>query len=192
MHYDTSYIQQILSFDKGDIFFYIIIGTILFYIWFESQISINYLLPFIILLMIMLYRQDYLHNVDLTIDHKLKDINEHILNNDYIYLQNNSEILYFLEEIMIYKKYNKDNYKDLLEILNIFYKRKSIDELYLVLEIFSRFIYTLPLELSKDFYKKINKLNKILYENIKSNKLKTVEMESYIPYNFIKEKYDYI
>ena len=96
MYYNTSYLQQILSFNKGDIFFYIITGTILFYIWFESQISINYLIPFIILLMIIFYRQDYLNNVNITIDHKLKDINEHILNNEYKYLQNNSDILYFL------------------------------------------------------------------------------------------------
>ena len=192
MHYDTSYIQQILSFDKGDIFFYIIIGTILFYIWFESQISINYLMPFLILLMIILYRQNYLHNVNLSIDHKIREINDYILNNEYRYLQNNSEILYFLENIKIYKKYNPNNFYDLLDILNKFYKVKKIDELYLVLEVFNRFIYTLPIELSKDFYYEINKLNKILYNNIKSNKVNKIEMQSYIPYNFIIEKYDYI
>ena len=178
MYYNTLYLQQILSFDKGDIFFYIITGTILFYIWFESQISINYLIPFIILLMIIFYRQDYLHNENIIIDHKLKDINEHIL--------------YFLEDIKIYNKYNSNNFNDLLDILNKFYKNKTINELYLVLEIFSRFIYTIPLEMSKDYYIKINKLNKILYNNIKPNKLNKVEMQSYIPYNFIKENYDYI
>ena len=192
MHNDTTYLHKILSFDKGDIFYYIIIGTFLFYIWFESQISINYLLPFIILLMIIYYRQDYLHNIDLTIDHKLKKIVNNLLQNNYKYLQNHSEILYFLNDIEIYKKYNLNNFNNLLDILNKFYKVKKINELFLVLEVFNRFIYALPIELSKDFYININKLNKILYEHIKLDKLIKVEMQSYIPYNMIVEKYNYI
>jgi hypothetical protein len=98
---------KLLKFDKGDIMFYLIFGVILIYIWRESKISINYFFPFIILCIIVYFRQDYLHHIDLKIDHKLLDIKNTILkDNNYISIEKNPEILYWLNNIYIYKTYN--------------------------------------------------------------------------------------
>ena len=67
-------IWNLLQFDKGDIFFYLISGIILMYIWKESNISINYWFPFVLLCIIIYLRQDWLHRIDLEQDHKLRDI----------------------------------------------------------------------------------------------------------------------
>lgn len=166
---DKTYLQQILKFNKEDIYFYIIFGTIIFYIFHIYQISINYLLPFIIFCFIIYYRQDYLQNTNLQDNNKLKEINNNILHNNFLYLQNNQSILYFLDDIKIYKKYNSQNFQDLLEILNKYYKLQNIDTLVETLDIFNRFIYALPIQLVKDFYINLNRLRDILYKNLKSN-----------------------
>jgi hypothetical protein len=178
-------IWKLLKFDKGDIMFYLIFGVILIYIWQRSNISINYYFPFIILCIVIYLRQDYLHNIDLKVDHKLLDIRNTILK-DTIYnsIENNSEILYWLNSIYIYKIYNSQNFKLLLDLLNKFYLNNDIYYLHLCLNNYDNFIYSLPIELSKDHYLKKIELKKILYKNLKNSKYKMVEMQSYIPSNF--------
>jgi len=176
---------KLLKFDKGDIMFYLIFGVILIYIWRESKISINYFFPFIILCIIIYFRQDYLHHIDLKIDHKLLDIKNTILkDNNYISIEKNPEILYWLNNIYIYKTYNSNNFKILLNLLNKFYSNNDIYYLHLSLKSYDDFIYSLPIELSENHYLNKLELKKILYKNLKSPKYKMVEMQSYIPYNF--------
>jgi len=181
---EKTYLENLLKFDKGDVVHYLFCAVILFYIWYISNINIKYLFPFFILALYIFYRQDLLHNLDLSIDHKLRNIINKILENNYFHI-NNPDILYFLDDIKIYKKYNPENFIDLLEILNKYYKTINIYNLDLVLQIFNRFIYSLPLELSKDFYLNINRLKKILNKSILSDKYTKIEMQSYIPYNYI-------
>ena len=176
---------KLLKFDKGDIMFYLIFGVILIYIWQQSKISINYFFPFIILCIIIYFRQDYLHHIDLKIDHKLLDIKNTILkDNNYISIEKNPEILYWLNNIYIYKTYNSNNFKILLNLLNKFYSNNDIYYLHLSLKSYDDFIYSLPIELSENHYLNKLELKKILYKNLKSPKYKMVEMQSYIPYNF--------
>ena len=178
---------KLLKFDKGDIMFYLIFGVILIYIWQLSNISINYFFPFIILCIVIYLRQYYLHNIDLKIDHKLSDIKNTILKNNllkYNTIENNAEILYFLNDIKKYKTYNNKNFILLLDLLNKFYLNNDIYYLHLILNNYDNFIYSLPLELSKDHYLNKIKLSKILYKNLKNPKYKMVEMQSYIPSNF--------
>lgn len=176
---------KLLKFDKGDIMFYLIFGVILIYIWQRSNISINYYFPFIILCIVIYLRQDYYHNINLKVDHKLTDIRNTILKDTkYNSIENNSEILYWLNDIYIYKIYNSKNYKLLIDLLNKFYLNNDIYYLHLCLNNYDNFIYSLPLELSKDHYLKKIELKKILYKNLKNPKYKMVEMQSYIPSNF--------
>ena len=175
---------KLLKFDKGDIMFYLIFGVILIYIWQRSNISINYYFPFIILCIVIYLRQDYLHNIDLKIDHKLTDIKNTILKDKYNAIKNNSEILYWLNSIYIYKTYNSKIFNTLLDLLNKFYLNNDIYYLHLCLNNYDNFIYSLPLELSQDHYLNKIELKKILYKNLKNPKYKMVEMQSYIPSNF--------
>ena len=165
--------------------FYLIFGVMLIYIWQRSNISINYYFPFIILCIVIYLRQDYLHNIDLKIDHKLSDIKNTILKDKkYNAIENNSEILYWLNDIKKYRTYNNKNFILLLDLLNKFYLNNDIYYLHLILNNYDNFIYSLPLELSEDHYLNKIKLSKILYKNLKNPKYKMVEMQSYIPSNF--------
>ena len=176
---------KLLKFDKGDIMFYLIFGVILIYIWQRSNISINYYFPFIILCIVIYLRQDYLHIIDLKVDHKLSDFKNTILKDKkYNAIENNSEILYWLNDIKKYRTYNNKNFILLLDLLNKFYLNNDIYYLHLCLNNYDNFIYSLPLELSEDHYLNKIKLSKILYKNLKNPKYKMVEMQSYIPSNF--------
>jgi hypothetical protein len=178
-------IWKLLKFDKGDIMFYLIFGVILIYIWQRSNISINYYLPFIILCIVIYLRQDYLHIIDLKVDHKLSDFKNTILKDKkYNAIENNSEILYWLNDIKKYRTYNNKNFILLLDLLNKFYLNNDIYYLHLCLNNYDNFIYSLPLELVEDHYLNKIKLSKILYKNLKNPKYKMVEMQSYIPSNF--------
>ena len=183
-------IWKLLKFDKGDIMFYLIFGVILIYIWQQSNISINYFFPFSILCIIIYLRQDYLHNLNLQVDHKLLDIKKTILKDNYRYLEKSPEILYLLNDIYIYKTYNPHNFKTFLNLLNKFYSNNDIYYLHLCLKTYDDFIYSLPIELSENHY--LNKLEfkKILYKNLKNQKYKMVEMQSYIPYNFYNDYFN--
>ena len=68
--------------------------------------------------------------------------------------------------------------------IGIHYLNNDIYYLHLCLNNYDNFIYSLPLELSKDHYLKKIELKKILYKNLKNPKYKMVEMQSYIPSNF--------
>jgi len=175
--------MDLLNFNKNDIFYYLITGTILFYISYISDISVKYVIPLIIFLLIIYFRQTIKLDKEKFIDNILIDIKNKILKNDYKYLNDDNDILYFLNDIIIYNKYSPIVFKDLLEVLNKYYEKKDVYNLLLVLNIFDRFIYALPIELSKDFYLNINKLKSILYINLDNQQYKRVEMQSYIPYN---------
>jgi hypothetical protein len=182
----------LLKFDKGDVFFYLITGVILLYIWKISNISINLIFPFIILCIIIYFRQDYLHIIDLKIDHKLEEIKNTILKENYTYLENNSELLYWLNDILIYKRYNSLNFSTLLDLLNKFYSNNDIYYLHLCIKTFENFEFSLPIQIFKTHYLKKLELKKILYKNLKNPKYKMVEMQSYIPFNFFNDEFNYL
>ena len=183
---------KLLNFDKGDILFYLIAGVILLYIWKISNISINLIFPFIILCIIIYLRQDYLHIIDLKIDHKLIEIKNTILKKKYKYLENNSEILYWLNDIFIYKRYNSLNFKTLIDLLNKFYSNNDIYYLHLCMKTFENFEFSLPIQIFKNHYLKKLELKKILYKNLKNPKYKMIEMQSYIPFNFFNDEFNYL
>ena len=180
----NNYINEILSYNKNTIIFYLCIGTFLFYIWYLSNISINYLFPFILLLLIFVIKQNNVYNTRMNSNNKLETILKTIINNNYIYIPHTTDILNFLNDISIYKKYNSDNFTDLLEQLNKYYKYNTLDHLLITLEIFNRFIYSLPIEKTYNLNIQAQNLKNILYKTLKKNKYNRVEMQSYIPNNF--------
>lgn len=162
-------IWNLLQFDKGDIFFYLVSGVILMYIWKDSNISINYWFPFVLLCIIIYLRQDWLHRIDLQQDHKLKDIKNQILANKYNMIEEKLEILYFLDSIKIYKKYNNKTFEILLNGLNKYYIQSDVSNLKYCMDVYDSMIYSLPQELANDHYIKKNELLTILKLNLKNH-----------------------
>jgi len=185
-------IFEFLKFDKVNILFYLIVGVILIYIWKRSNISINYFFPFIILLMIVYIRQLYLYKNKINASNNLEKIKNKILKENYNNLKNNREILYWLDDIYIYIIYNSTNFKLFLDLLNKFYSNNDIYYLHLCLKSYDQFFLSLPINLAKNNYIKKLELIKILKTNLKDPKYKMIEMQSYIPYNFITDNFDYL
>ena len=94
---DTNSIWRLLNFDKGDIFIYLISGTLLVYIWKKSNISVAYLLPFIIFVGFIYLRQDYYHKINLESEHLIEKIKINILKDGYPQISKNN----FLERLRI-------------------------------------------------------------------------------------------
>ena len=113
---DKNSIWRLLKFDKGDIFAYLIFGTVLIYIWTISNIKSMYLLPFIIFIGFLYLRQDYYHKIDIQSDHILEDIKIKVLGNKYPNISKNDKMLLFLNSIYIYHKYNPVIFNDFLNI----------------------------------------------------------------------------
>ena len=181
---ETSSLWKILSFKKENILLYLIFGVILTYIWKISNISINYIFPFIILCMIIFLKQYYLYSIELEKDRNLLGMQKILLDGKYNELEGNDKILYWLNDIYIYNTYNPTNFILLLKTLNKFYLTRDIYTLHLSLKTYENFIYSLPIEILKDHYLHKIKLINILYKQINNPKRNMIEMQTLIPYNF--------
>jgi hypothetical protein len=191
MENSNSNLWKILSFDKNDIFLYIIFSTVIIYIWKISNISINYLFPFIILCMIIYLKQLYLYEIDIYNESKLLHIKNFISKLQLNELVDN-DIINILNKIFIYNTYNPTNYNLLLKTLNKFNSTHDIYTLHLCLKTYENFIYSLPIEALKDHYLNKVELTNILYRKLNDPKNKMIEMQSLIPYNFDINDYNYL
>lgn len=185
-------IWQLLIFDKGDIFTYLIVGIVLIYIWKTSNIKSMYLLPFIIFIGFMYFRQDYHHKINLNLDHKIEEIKKKLLKGKYPHIASNNNMMFFLNSIEVFNKYNPQTYIDLLNICEKCLKKKDIFNCIDCVETYEAIIHSLPVNLLKTHYLKKKELASILKDIIVNPTRKTVEMQSYIPFNLIDQKYDHL
>jgi len=185
---DSNSIWKLLHFDKGDVFIYLIAGTVLVYIWKTSNISSAYLLPFIIFIGFIYLRQDYYHQINLELDHLIEQIKINILKDRYPQISKNNELILFINSIVVYKKLNPPVFVDFLNICEEYLVKKDIHIYFKCIDTFERFIYSIPINMSKEHYLKKKELANILKNLILEPKRKMVEMQSFIPYNF----YNYV
>jgi hypothetical protein len=165
-----------IKISKDEIFNYLIISIVIFYIFYISDISINYLFGFIIISIIIYYIE---YNKSITkgiYNERLSNINKNLLHHKYKYIEKNIDIMYLLDEIKIFNKYNPDNFALLLKELDIFYKNKEKDNYFIVEEIYENFIYSIPIDIVKYFY-----INKIKLKNIMNI---NVQNGNYLPHNY--------
>jgi hypothetical protein len=184
----SNYIWELLNFDKGDIFAYLIAGTILVYVWKISNISAAYLLPFIIFIGIMYLKQDYYHKINLESEHLIEKIRINILKDDYPNISKNSELMLFINSVIVYKELNPEVFVDFLDICEKYLLEKDIYSYLECIDLFEQFIYSIPIQMLKEHYLKKKELTNILKNLIKEPKRKMVEMQTFIPYNF----YNYV
>jgi hypothetical protein len=154
---------------------YIIIGLVLSYIWYIYDISIRYLIPFLILIIVIIV--DQYNKISSSSNNKHNPI-----------LPESNDILKFLDDIikLNFNKYNPQVYKELIKSLNKFYNKPDIYYLHIIINIFNSFIYSLPIEYDEILNIKVNELKKILLSKLEEIpiKYKHIEMQQYIPYNF--------
>jgi hypothetical protein len=181
---DTNSIWRLLRFDKGDIFIYLVFGIILIYVWKISNISAAFILPFIIFIGFMYLRQDYYHRVNLESEHLIEKIKINILKDSYPQISNNSELMLFINSIIIYKKLNPEIFNNFLDICEKYLLKKDIYSYLECIDVFEKFTYSITINMSKEHYLKKKELVNILKNFIKEPKRKMVEMQSFIPYNF--------
>lgn len=176
-------IWKLLNFDKGDIFIYLIFGVGLVYIWKTSNISSMYIIPFLLLGLFIYLRQDYLHRTNLEIDHKLQDIKINLLKNKYLNISKDSNLLLFLDSIIIYKNYSPKVFFEFLDICEKYYINPDIYNFIKCTDKFDSFDHLLPIQLLKTHYLKKKELVNITRRILKEPKRKMVEMQSFIPFN---------
>jgi len=181
---DPNSIWGLLNFDKGDILVYLITGTVLVYIWKISNISAAYLLPFIIFIGFMYLRQDYYHKVNLESEHLIEKIRINILKDAYPHISKNSELMLFINSVIVYRKLNPEVFIDFLDICEKYLLEKEIYSYLECINVFEKFIYSIPIQMSKEHYLKKKELTNILKNLVKEPKRKMVEMQTFIPYNF--------
>ena len=181
---DKNSIWRLLKFDKKDIFVYLVAGVVLVYVWKISEISAAYLLPFIIFGIFVYLRQDYYHKINLETEHLIEKIKKTILKDGYPQISKNNELVLFINSVVVYKKLNPVLYSDFLDICEKFMFRKDIYNYLECIDMFDNFIYSIPLQMSKEHYLKKKELRNILKNLITEPKRKMVEMQSFIPYNF--------
>lgn len=185
---DPNSIWRLLNFDKGDIFIYLIAGTVLVYVWTVSKISSALLLPFIIFVSFVYLRQDYYHKINLESEHLIEKIKQTILKYNYPQISKNNELILFIHSILVYKKLSPPVFDDFLAICEKFLVKKDIHIYFECINVFEKFIYSIPINMSKEHYLKKKELSNILRNLIVEPKRKMVEMQAFVPYNF----YNYI
>jgi hypothetical protein len=97
-------------------------------------------------------------------------------------------MLIFLDSILLYSKYNPENYRDFIEICEKYFKTKDIYIYMKCIDIFENFILALPIKLLNNHYLKKKELVNILKQILTEPKRKMVEMQSFIPYNVVDNK----
>lgn len=188
MSNESSYWMNLINIDNKNIIHYLIVGVVIVYIWFLSDISVKYIIPFIILVAYIILKQDFIYNKEKLIADKLLSIENNILKNKYEVLNKDKKMILFLEEIKIYHIYNPKLFKNFLESIEYFYIKRDIIRLNIVLELYQSFVFTIPINFSKDLYINLFKLKDILVSALDDTK---AEMQIYIPdtYTIIDKNY---
>jgi hypothetical protein len=93
----------------------------------------------------------------------------------------------FINSIIVYKKLNPAVFSDFLNICEKYLQKKEIFNYLECIDIFEKFIYSIPIYMSKEHYLKKKELADILKKIVKEPKRKMVEMQTFIPYNFYND-----
>ena len=73
---------------------------------------------------------------------------------------------------------------DFLNICEKYLQKKDIYNYLECIDMFEKFIYSIPIYMSKEHYLKKKELTNILKNLIKEPKQKMIEMQTFIPYNY--------
>ena len=182
-------IWKILNFDKGDIFTYLVFGVGIVYVWKISDISSMYILPIVLLGIFIYLRQDYLHRINIELDHKLNEIKLNLLQNKYLNMSKDNKMLMFLDSIAIYKKYSPRVFFEFLDVCERYYLKPDIYNFIDCVDKFESFNHLIPIQMLKShFYFKKEMVN-IIKKILKEPKRKMVEMQSFIPFNLTSNNF---
>ena len=178
-----------IQLNNEEILFYIGILTILCFIWFSSKINITYIFPFIIFCFIFYYFENKKmdENNDLLLNINL--IKQDLLTENHIYIIDN-DVLFFIDSLRDIREYDSETFNQFLDLLNIYYRDRTIEKLLLVMNKYENLYHSIPLELTDLYVEKQNELNILLKNILLENEMKKVEMQSFIPNTYIDNNYN--
>lgn len=173
-----------INLSNSEILQYICLMTVLSYIWKTSNIKLLYIFPFLIF-MIIFYKRETTKQENITNNNdKIVQIKKELFDEEYEFLID-EEILYYIDSIKIMKRFNGPVFNVLLSQIDDYYQHRTISYLLLVLETYQSLYFVLPIELFEFYTEKHKELKNILYDILKEKKHITVEMQSYLPKNYI-------
>lgn len=173
-----------IKLNNKEILIYICIGTSLSYIWYVSKIKLRYIFPFLIFSIIVYMRETKKNKDNINDNNKIIKIKEDLFDEDYTFLID-EDIILFINDIRIMRNFNKPVFNELLSHINDYYQHKTLSYLLRVMTTYESLYFVLPMELYDFYNQNIVLLKNILYKNLSERKLKTVEMQSYLPHNYI-------
>ena len=178
-----------LNLTNKEILQYICLATILGYIWYVSKISLRYIFPFMIFCIIVFYYEKTKHENSTNNQNLINQIKKDLFDENYSYLID-EEIILYINDIRIMKNFNGPIFNVLLSEMNSFYQYRTLPYLLRVVETFESLYFVLPLELNEFYITNDKRLKKILYNNLVERKEKTVEMQSYLPKDYIQNNFN--
>ena len=156
----------------------------LMYIWYEAQIDIKYLFPFILFAIYFYNREEKKSTMEQNDNNKVQNIIDELYDEEYKYLMND-EIVLFIDSLRPIRQFNIPIFNNFLLYLNEYFKVGKMTQLLTALDIFESIYFAMPPEMTDFFTTKNKELQTLLYNNLKEDKYERVEMQSYLPSNYI-------
>lgn len=156
----------------------------LMYIWYDAQIDIKYLFPFILFAIYFYKKEEMKYSMNKNNNNKVQKIMEELYDEEYEYLTAD-EIVLFIDTLRPIRQFNIPIFNNFLSYLNEFFKVGKMTHLLATCDIFESIYFAMPPEMTDFFTAKNKELQTLLYNNLKEDKYNRVEMQSYLPSSYI-------
>ena len=168
--------------------FYGLILSILIYIWYNGNISINYLFPFLLFCIFFYYRETNKEESFEENTNKIKDLIDELYDERYKYLET-EEIVLFIETLKPIRQFNIPQFNEFLSYLNIYFKERSMSKLLKAIHIFESLYFALTVEMTDYYSDRIIALKTLMLKYLKVDDMKRIEMQEYLPYDYIQDNF---
>jgi hypothetical protein len=175
---------------NSELLIYLSYGVTLMYIWYISQIKIHYIFPFLILLLIIVHQEK--NKTETFTGNKLRinNIIKELYDEKYDYLET-EEIVLFIETLKPIRIHNTPFFNTFLNDMNIYFRKLNMSSLLNVMNTFEALYFTIPMELTDFYTDRITSLKDLLFKYLVEEDKKIIEMQSYLPYDYIHDNFNY-
>lgn len=175
-----------MNLSNKELLFYGSILTMLLYIWYDAQIDIKYLFPFILFAIFFYYREEKKATKTEENINRTENIIKDLYDEKYPYLESESIVL-FIDSLRPIRQFNIPIFNNFLLYLNQYYKTKKLTQLLTALDIFESMYFALTPEMTDFYNTKFKELKQMTYDVLEDEKYDRVEMQSYLPSSYIHD-----
>lgn len=173
-----------MKLSNKEILFYTSVLFMLMYIWYNAQIDIKYLFPFILFAIYFYNKEEIKNTTNENNNNRVQEIIDELYDEEYKYL-NTDEIVLFIDTLRPIRQFNIPIFNNFLLYLNEFFKVGKMTHLLAACDIFESIYFAMPPEMTDFFTVKNKELQTLMYNNLKEDKHDRVEMQSYLPSSYI-------